>query len=110
MRTPAGAECAFYYEDFARGRSLQECRAVLAPGSAAWTPADCGACPVPAILAASGNPHREVHINVDGRRRVRRRVRATVWCTLHGAQIADPMAGCPACNADADELLRRAFE
>src|SRR5688572_8219728 len=26
MRTPAGKECDFYYEDFHRGRELQECR------------------------------------------------------------------------------------
>ena len=110
MRTPAGAQCDLYYEDFARGRSVQECRASLEPGSAAWKPSDCAVCPVPAILAASGSPHREVRIHITGTWRGRRRVRATVSCTIHGRPLADPLTGCPACNAEADELLRRAFE
>ncbi|MHB1136777.1 MAG: hypothetical protein ACYCXR_04360 [Coriobacteriia bacterium] len=110
VRTPAGAECALYYEDFARGRAVQECRAVLEPGSAAWKPADCAACLVPAILAANGSPYREVRLRIGGKWRGRRRVQATVFCTLHGGPLADPLTGCPACNAEADDLLRRAFE
>lgn len=110
MRTPAGAECALYYEDFARGRTVQECRAVLEPDSAAWKPTDCAACPVPAILAANGSPHREVRLRIGGKWRGRRRVQATVSCTLHGGPLADPLTGCPACNVEADDLLRRAFE
>ncbi|MBN2839357.1 MAG: hypothetical protein JXP37_00160 [Coriobacteriia bacterium] len=110
MRTPSGAECALYYEDLTRGRSIRECRAVLEPGSAAWKPGDCSGCPVPAILVATGGPHRELRIRIGGKWRGRRRIKATVTCTLHGGPLADPFAGCPACNAEADELLRRAFE
>ncbi len=110
MLTPSGAECDLYYEDFARGRRVQECRALLDPGSAAWQPTDCAACPVPAILAANGSPHREVHILITARWPGRRRVSAAVWCTVHGGPLDDPMSGCPTCNAEADELLRRAFE
>ncbi|MDY0341362.1 MAG: hypothetical protein RBS17_09170 [Coriobacteriia bacterium] len=110
MQTPSGAECALYYEDFARYRSVQECRATLEPGSAAWKPADCAGCPVPGILAANGSPDCVVWIRIVGRRFGRRRVTATVSCALHGGPLADPYAGCPICNAEADELLRRAFE
>ena len=110
MRTPSGAECALYYEDFARGRSVQECRATLASGSAAWKPSDCAGCPVPGILAANGSPNRVVQIHIRGRRLGPRRVTAAISCTLHGGPLADPRAGCPVCNAEADELLRRAFE
>ena len=110
MQTPSGAECALYYEDFARHRSVQECRAILESRSAAWKPADCAACPVPAILAANGSPDCVVSIRIRSRWFGRRRVTAAVSCALHGGPLADPMAGCPACNAEADELLRRAFE
>ena len=37
MINPAGQECRFYYQDFHRGRSEQECRLVMKNGeSADW--------------------------------------------------------------------------
>ena len=28
MRTPAGSQCPYYFEDFHRGRNRQECRLI----------------------------------------------------------------------------------
>ena len=57
MVTPAGTECAHYYEDYHRGREVQECRLVRAnPASELWQTKDCARCPVPGILRANGNP------------------------------------------------------
>jgi len=58
MITPAGDECRFYYEDFHRGRSTQECRLIgRNPESEPWEESLCSTCPVPGILQANGSPH-----------------------------------------------------
>lgn len=56
MRTPAGFECAFYYEDLHRGAEHRECRTITASGSPPWHPSDCARCPVPEILHRAGGP------------------------------------------------------
>jgi hypothetical protein len=108
--TPSGAQCTFYYEDFARGASRQECRAAKHPRSAPWQPADCARCPVPGILAANGSPMLELTVRL--RRGALRpgRVAGEAWCTVHGPIAGDPCVGCAECNAEADALLRRALE
>lgn len=111
MQTPAGTECVYYYEDFGRGKQRQECRIPKAPRSLRWEPADCARCPVPGILAANASPYLELRIQIHrGPLGVGRRVTAEAWCTEHGPVIADPCIGCPACNAEADRLLRDAFK
>jgi hypothetical protein len=111
MRTPAGAECALYYEDLARGAERRECRAGKSPRGALWRPEDCARCSVPGILAANGSPHLELRIAIrPGIVGLGRSIEVEAWCMLHGPIIADPRVGCPACNAEADEILRRALE
>ncbi|MBN2841133.1 MAG: hypothetical protein JXP37_09300 [Coriobacteriia bacterium] len=111
MKSPAGVECAFYYEDFARGAARQECRAPRAPRSAPWKPADCRKCPVPGILAANGSPYLEIRIRIrSGVLGMGSGVDAEAWCALHGPIDGDPRVGCALCNQDADELLRRALD
>jgi len=111
MLTPAGAECALYYEDFQRGAARQECRAAKGPRSAEWRPSDCKACPVPSILEANGSTTLELRITIHSRARVlRRRITVEAWCSEHGPMAGDPKTGCVECNAEADELLRRAFD
>ncbi|MBN1193194.1 MAG: hypothetical protein JXA36_05855 [Coriobacteriia bacterium] len=111
MITPAGVECRLYYEDFARGANRQECRAPKHPRSATWLPTDCGRCPVPEILAANGSPSLELTLVIrSGVFGLGRNVSVSAWCTLHGPIEGDPRVGCAECNADADELLRRALE
>lgn len=110
MITPAGDECAHYYEDFARGANRQECRVAKAPRSAEWRPEDCRTCPVPGILVANGSPYLELRILIGGRKLRGRRIIPEAWCSLHGPIAGDPRVGCAECNSEADDLLRRAFE
>lgn len=111
MRTPAGSECAHYYEDFGRGATRQQCRASRHPLSLGWTPADCPRCEVPAVLAANASPCLDLRIRIGrGPLGFGRRVRLEAWCSEHGPVIADAFAGCPECNAVADRLLRDAFK
>jgi hypothetical protein len=101
MRTPAGTDCEHYYEDFNRGRELQECRLIRAgPASLAWSPDTCGICPVPAILRANGSPDLRLEANVGKRLGIWRQVRVTAYCLRHAAVVKDPYRGCPDCAAD----------
>jgi hypothetical protein len=108
MRTPAGSECRFYYEDFYRGSSLQECRLLSRnPRSRPWEPRLCDRCPVPGILRANACPNMVLEAKA-----VRRwfnlvnRVEVYAVCTKHQVEVADPHVGCGHCHPEALTLLR----
>ena len=102
MRTPAGKDCKYYYEDFHRGRSKQECRLVPeAAGSRAWHPSDCNNCPVPDILWANSSEH--LHLRADikpGFMGFGRHVEVTAHCSKHDIVVDDPHVGCHLCVAE----------
>jgi hypothetical protein len=106
MRTPAGTECRYYYEDFNRGRTTQECRLILGnPNSAPWKPGLCKTCPVPAILRANACPHMQLEAWVGRRRLVLPRVRVRAFCrrtqrARTNQVVADPMVGCGHCHEE----------
>ncbi len=97
MRTPAGKECPHYYEDFTRGRAVQECRlAAQNPDSLSWRPGDCSKCKVPDIVLANASPDMELRLTI---RSVFlgfiRQVRVEAWCIRHDIPIENPYVGCP---------------
>ena len=97
MRTPAGTECARYYEDHYRGKEQRACRAKRSERSLPWQPADCGACPVPGILLRNGSPHLELVLTTRRSLFGRRSTSVEAWCTRHALPIDDPITGCPEC-------------
>lgn len=114
MKTPAGRECKHYYEDFVRGRDVQECRLIKAnPNSARWQPSDCFKCPVPDILNANASRDMELTLTVKkGFMGFFRRLEVTAYCLKHDLPIADPYVGCPKCaesNPGLD-VFRQALE
>ena len=105
MRTPAGKECRYYYEDFHRGRSIQECRLLArSSDSLPWEPKVCQICPVPEILRANSCPHMELRARLV-RRWFRRRMEVAAYCTDHHVEVADPYVGCGHCHPDAARVL-----
>ncbi len=102
MRTPAGKECRFYYQNFHRGRSDQECRLIQGNvHSPAWRPKDCSNCPVPDILRANNNPDLVLEGTVRrGFLGVGRRVEVKAFCSKHLVDVARPEVGCPHCAAE----------
>jgi len=111
VRTPSGTECGFYYEDLHRGAERRECRAVTGPGSLAWRVSDCGRCSVPEILRRAGSPDLGVRITIRSLPfGLSRTVHIECWCDRHVLDIAEPLAGCPACRAEGEEVLRAALE
>lgn len=99
MRTPAGKECRHYYEDFHRGRNVQECRLVKENvESKSWRPDDCSRCPVPDILNA--NASRDLRLTVTIRTALLgfiRKLDVTAYCSKHRIPVEDPYVGCPEC-------------
>ena len=96
MISPAGVECRFYYEDFYRGNSEQECRLIEKnPRSESWQPKDCSNCPVPEILMANSSPDLVLEGSIKkGVLGMGRRVEVTAFCSRH---LIDVEAGCSQC-------------
>lgn len=98
MRTPAGTECDYYYEDFNRGRSIQECRIPKNENSAHWKPEYCAKCQVPGILRANASPDLILELNIKQTLLgFGRKLEVRAWCRRHEVDIEDPYIGCPIC-------------
>lgn len=102
MRNPAGAECRHYYEDFNRGRNLQECRLIgQNRRSLPWTPDLCAKCPVPAVLRANGSPDLRLELTITRRLGLFKGLKLEAYCLQHVRTVPDPMLGCPDCRHEA---------
>lgn len=107
MRTPAGTECPHYYEDFTRGRSVQECRLIgRGARSERWEPRLCARCPVPAIRRANSCPHMVLKARVVRRwLGLSRRVEVDAVCVEHHVEVDNPYVGCGHCRPQAPSIL-----
>lgn len=98
MRTPAGKECRFYYEDFNRGRHRQECRLIVSSTKSRWRPDDCKRCVVPEILWANASDTLQLTARINqGVLGVGRHIDVRAECTKHECIIEDPYIGCQHC-------------
>ncbi|MEA3345936.1 MAG: hypothetical protein U9Q78_06820 [Chloroflexota bacterium] len=99
MITPYGQECKYYYEDFHRGRSTQECR--LLKGNQQeerWDPSLCKTCPVPGILRANNCPNMVLEGRIVRHFFFWRRVEVTAFCLETLEEVEDPYVGCGRCH------------
>jgi hypothetical protein len=106
MITPAGKECRHYYEDYHRGRNVQECRLIKqSTNTLRWQPADCERCPIPAILWANASEHLVLKARVSaGFLGLGRKVEVTARCSKHDVSIDDPYVGCEHCAAEKPQM------
>jgi hypothetical protein len=106
MRTPAGKECSYYYQDFYRGLSRMECRLLGPKGG--WEPKLCETCPVPGIQLANGCEEMtlrgEVKKGIFG---LNRRVRVTAYCRKVNHIVSNPYIGCEECHQGLKEFQIR---
>ena len=100
MRTPAGTECPFYFEDYFRGREKQACRLIeRTPGGGRWTPDLCAKCRVPRILMANACPNMILEARVRSRfLGFGRNVEISASCTHTLAPVEIPEIGCGHCH------------
>jgi len=99
MRTPAGTECSYFYGDYYRGRSREECRLLQAAGQR-WTPTLCKTCPVPGIQRSNACEHLQLKASI-GRpleAAFRCRVQVSAWCQKTQRSVQEPHVGCGECH------------
>ncbi len=111
MRTPAGKECRHYYEDYNRGRNVQECRLIKKnPDSMHWRPGDCSKCAVPDVLNANASTHLELKVTVGTRMMgFGRKVNVEAFCRDEPIPLAQAYTGCGDDRPGLD-LFRQALE
>ena len=102
MRTPAGKECRYYFQDFHRGRNIQQCRLIREnPESESWKAVDCARCQVPNILNANASPELRLQLGVRsallGMRRV---LELRAWCRDKEIPVAVAYTGCVSEDVD----------
>ncbi len=100
MRTPAGKDCKYYFEDHFRGREKQECRLLQRnPQGGRWKPAHCRDCPVPDIMRQNACPNMalegRVHKSLLG---LREQIKIYAICTSTLREVTDPAIGCGECH------------
>jgi hypothetical protein len=100
MKTPFGKECKFFYGDYYRGRTMEECRLVKQNVSSdEWKPALCQTCPVPDILLANACPQLALRARV-GRTLlgIVLQVRVESACRERHVEVKNPKVGCGHCH------------
>jgi hypothetical protein len=106
MRTPAGTECPYYFEDYFRGRERQECRLIdRTPNGGEWQPSLCQECPVPSIVRANACEHLVLEARVRSRLLgLSKSVEVSAVCTRSLEEVAEPHIGCGRCHLDLSEI------
>jgi hypothetical protein len=107
MRTPAGTECRYYFEDFHRGREVQTCRLIEStPNGGEWTPAHCSVCEVPRILMANGCPNLVLEARATrGFLGLGKRVKISAHCTRTERVVEEPQIGCGECHLELSNIV-----
>jgi hypothetical protein len=102
MITPAGSECPYYYQDFHRGRELQECRLIeQTPEGGIYSPDLCAKCQVPRIVQANAckNLHLEARAS-NGILGFRKGVQVSAFCIRSERDVKEPEIGCGECHLE----------
>lgn len=100
MRTPAGKECRYFYGDYYRGRTREECRLLQgASPPLPWRASLCSTCPVPDILLANACEHLQLSPRL-GRPFpfLRQEVQVSVFCSKTKRAGFDAHIGCGECH------------
>lgn len=105
MRTRYGKECHYYYSDYFRGNSTEECRLIKAnPASAEWKSALCQTCPVPDILLANACPNLALRARVGkGLLGLTQKINLEAACRKHRIEVSKPHIGCGHCHEYLDK-------
>ncbi len=99
MRNPAGTECKYFYGDYFRGRSVEECR-LLKSVNETWSPDLCKTCPVPGITRANACEFLQLrpHVGRPITAVFQRRVQVNAFCERSRKAVAEPHIGCGECH------------
>lgn len=100
MRTPAGKECRYFYGNYYRGRSQEECRLLAAANPPlAWRPTMCATCPVPGILLSNACESMVLEPRLVRPLKIKKQqVAVKTYCTKSQCSGFDPHIGCGECH------------
>lgn len=100
MRTPAGKECRYFYGNYYRGRSQEECRLLAAANPPLnWRPALCATCPVPGIQLANACQSMVLEPRLARPLKIKKQqVVVKTYCTKSQRSGFDPHIGCGDCH------------
>jgi len=109
MRTPAGNECKYFYGDYFRGRTKEECH-LLQAAQQRWSRDLCRSCPVPGVIRANACEFLQLRGSVarPAAAAFRRRVQLTAFCEKVGRPVPEPEVGCGECHALPPEFIVKA--
>ena len=104
MKTPAGTECEFFYGNYFRGQSSEECRLIgHKQGSQAWTPDLCATCPMPRIQLANSCKNMVFHATIQKKMfGIKKTVVISAYCTKSKKDVDVPEIGCGECHSIQD--------
>ena len=99
MRTPAGIDCIYFYGDYFRGRTVEECRLLKASGQN-WTADLCKTCPVPAVSRANACENLQLRPSVERPLSAlfMKRVVLSAYCQKNRRNVPEPQIGCGDCH------------
>jgi hypothetical protein len=98
MQTPFGKECRYFYGDYYRGRSHEECR-LLESAGLEWSAYLCQKCPIPDILMANACKHMQFHPKLVRPLIVmKRQVEISTYCSKSQNTVNEPRVGCGQCH------------
>jgi hypothetical protein len=101
MRTPSGRECKYFYGDYYRGRSQEECRLLMETSpNTKWTSDLCVTCPVPNIIFANACNHMELNAEIQRPFPfIKRQVKVEAFCKKTQRVVDEPKIGCGQCHS-----------
>lgn len=100
MKTPAGKECRYFFGDYFRGRTREECR-LFAHSSPPlkWKKEYCFSCPVPEISYANACSHLVLKPSLERAFPfLKQTVRIEAYCEKSKRDGFDPHIGCGECH------------
>jgi hypothetical protein len=99
MKTPAGFECRYFFGDYFRGRSVEECR-LLTGSEHKWSADLCKTCPAPGIARANACENLQLRATVARpfSAAFMRRVQLTAYCEKSRRAVKEPQIGCGECH------------
>lgn len=107
MKTPAGKECGYFYGNYFRGRSNEECR-LMPVGEKNWTSKLCSTCPVPGFQLA--NSCESIRYTATISRSVfnffQQRVQVEAFCEKGSTKVSDPHIGCGQCHPKIEFIVK----
>ena len=100
MKTPAGKECKYFYGDYFRGRSREECRLLdSAAPPLPWSPDLCASCPAPDIQLANACQYMVLLPRLERPFPfIKRQVKVRTRCEKTSRSNFDPHIGCGECH------------